>query len=279
LTSAYWYYGLIIVSVILLGVSLSYRKSWKLFVLYLMIAGTIHPFEVAVTLTDGYRFIPGIVFDPQVDSTIGAFVSDLFIIPALAVMINAFSLSWPFILGIAAAFTGIDWFYVKVGVYEHYWWKSIYTGIGLIILYAISKWFWHCLQKKQPSLLFRLLAIYLAYVPLPIIINFVLARLLNVFKFEIYLFSALEKNHPVFNTVYLILTGVVVTLCIGLRLRFRYRLFGIGLLASVNWAIGYYNIFVSPVAMSSQYLTLVPIIGILFVIILFHTAKLDYLFP
>ncbi|WP_285716272.1 hypothetical protein [Pelosinus sp. IPA-1] len=243
-----------------------------------MITGIIHPFEVVVMLTDGYRYIPGIVLDPQTDSTIGAFISDLFIVPALAVVINALSLSWPFILGITAAFTGIDWLYVKIGVYEHYWWKSIYTGSGLIILYAISRWFWHCLQEKKPSLLFRLLAIYLTYIPIPIIINFVLARLLNVFKFEIYLLSALEKNHPVFNNVYLIFTGVVVTLCIGLRLRFRYRLFGIGLLALVSWALEYYNIFVSPIEMSSQYLTLVPLVGVLFVIVLFHIAKLDYLF-
>lgn len=247
-------------------------------VLHLMITGIIHPFEVVVMLTDGYRYIPGIVLDPQTDSTIGAFISDLFIVPALAVVINALSLSWPFILGITAAFTGIDWLYVKIGVYEHYWWKSIYTGSGLIILYAISRWFWHCLQEKKPSLLFRLLAIYLTYIPIPIIINFVLARLLNVFKFEIYLLSALEKNHPVFNNVYLIFTGVVVTLCIGLRLRFRYRLFGIGLLALVSWALEYYNIFVSPIEMSSQYLTLVPLVGVLFVIVLFHIAKLDYLF-
>lgn len=278
LTSAYWYYGLIVISVILLGISLSYRKNWKLLVLHLMIAGVIYPFEVVVILTDGYRFIPGIVLDPQVDSTIGAFVSDFCIVPASAVVINAFSLAWRFTLGIAAVFTGIDWLYVKLGVYEHYWWKSIYTGIGLIILYAISRWLWHCLQGKQPSLLFRLLAIYLTYVPIPIAINFVVARLFNLFKFEIYLVSDLEKNHPVFNNIYLILTGIVVTLCIGLRLRFRYRLLGIALLALVNWAIGYFNIFVSPIEMSSQYLTLVPIIGVLFVIVLFHIAKVDYLF-
>lgn len=230
-------------------------------------------------LTDGYRYLPNIVLDPQVDSTIGAFVSDLFIVPAFAAVINAFSLSWPFILGIAAAFTGIDWLYVKIGVYEHFWWKSIYTGIGIIILYAISRWLWHCLHERQPSLLFRLLAIYLTYAPIPIVINFVVARLLNVFEFKIYLFSALEKNHSVFNTVHLILTGIVITLCIGLRLRFLYRLIGIIFLASVNWALGYYNIFVSPLEMSSQYLTLVPIIGALFVIALFYAAKIDYLFP
>jgi len=279
LSFAYWYYGLIVISVVLLGASLSYRKNWRLLVLHLMVAGIIHPFEVVVMLTGGYYYIPGIVPDPQVDSLIGAFVSDLLIVPASAVAINSFSLSWRFILGIAAIFTGIDWLYVKAGVYVHFWWKSIYTGIGIIILYAISMRLWLGLQEKQPSLVFRLLTIYLTYVPIPIVINFVVSRVFNVFKFEYLLFSALEKNHPVINTLHIILTGVALTLCFGLRLRFRYRLLGIILLPSVNWALGYYNIFVSPIGMSSQYLTLVSIIGMLFVIALVHVAKLNYLFP
>jgi hypothetical protein len=248
-------------------------------VLYFMVAGIIHPFEVIVLLTGGYYFIPGIVSDPQVDSIIGAFVSDLFIVPAVVVAINAFSLSWRFALGSAVVFTGIDRLYVALGIYKHFWWKSIYTGIGIFILYAISKWIWRRLQEKRPALMFRLLAIYLTYIPVPIIINFVVSRLYNAFKFEVFWLSALEKNHPVFNNVHLILTGAFVTFFIGFRLRFRYRFFGILFLASVNWALGYSDIFVSPIKMTSQYLTLVPVMGVLFVIALFRAARLDYIFP
>jgi len=278
LPSAYWYYGLILISVILTGISLYYKKCWRLLVLHIIISGIIHPVELIILLTGGYYYLPGILHDPQIDSGLGAYVSDFFIVPASAVAINAFSLSWHSTLGIAIVFTVIDWLFAKIGIYVHFWWKSIYTGIGLIILYSISKWFWRSFQEKQPSLIFRLLVIYLTYAPIHSIINFVVARLLHAFTFEVTFFTAPERNFPVFNNLHLLLTTIVVTLCIGLRVLFRYRIIGIIPLGAVNWALGYFHIFESAL-LSSQYLTLIPIIGILFIMTMYRIAKLNYLFP
>lgn len=133
---AYWYGGLVIVSLFLLLVALWHKKEYKLLILHLAVAGTIHPFEVLVINFKAYRYMPGIM--PGIgDNILGAYASDLFIVPATTVVISAFSLSWRSRILFAVAFTFIDWYFTVIGIYEHYWWKSIYTGIGIIILYDI----------------------------------------------------------------------------------------------------------------------------------------------
>jgi hypothetical protein len=76
------------------------------------------------------------------------------------------------------------------------------------------------------------------------------------------------------------ITSIVITLCLGLKLRLRYRFAGIAILALINWSIGQYHIFVPRVAdVSAEQLILVPIIAVPIVVMLFGIAKLNYLFP
>lgn len=277
----YWYYALIIISLVLLAGSLIYRRDWRLLVLQVNIAGIIHPFEITVlVLMNGYCYLPGILSDSKLDNYLGSYVSNSFIVPASAVIINAFSLSWGPALTIATIFTGVDWYFTTLGIYKHFWWKSIYTGIGLSILYALSRRIWSGLQEQQPLLIFRLLVIYLTYTPIYNLIIFIANKGGQLFRFQAPWPGNPEKCHQTLFFLYLFITSIIVTLCIGLKLRLRYRLMGMTVLAIINWAIGRYQIFVPQVAdLSAQQLIIVPIITVPIVIILFYLAKLDYLFP
>jgi len=281
LSSAYWYYGLIIISLILLVVSLKHRRDWKLLVLQINVAAIIHPFEIIVfILMNAYQYLPGILPDPKMDNYLGSYVSNSLIIPASAVIINAFSLSMGYTLGIAALFTSIDWYFAVMGIYKHFWWRSIYTGVGLSILYTLSKRIWTGLQEQRPSLTFRLLVIYLTYAPIYNVIIFLLNKGGQLFRFQVQWAGDPEKIHQGFFFIYLFITSVIVTLCIGLKLRLRYRLLGIIALILLNWAIGQYHVFVPQVAgISAHQLSLVAIITVSIVIFLFLKAKLNYLFP
>ncbi|HAK73024.1 MAG TPA: hypothetical protein DCP36_04535 [Sporomusaceae bacterium] len=281
LSSANWYYGLIIISLALLVLSLRYRRDWKLLVLHINVAAIIHPFEILVLIIlNGYQYLPGILPDPKLDNYLGSYISNSLIVPASAVIINAFSLPQGYTLGFAALFTGIDWYFTVLGIYKHLWWKSIYTGIGISVLYAMSKRIWAGLQEKRPSLLVRLLVIYLTYTPIYTIILFLLNKGGHLFRFQVQWAGELEKVHQGLFYVYLFITGIIVTLSIGLKLRLRYRLLGIVVLVLLNWAIGQYDIFVSQVAgISAHQLILVTIIAVFITILLFLMAKLNYLFP
>lgn len=279
--SACMYYGLGIFGLALMVVSLLYKRDWKLFVLHISIAAIIHPFEIAVLIIgEGYRYLPGILADPQLDNYIGSYISNLLIVPASAVIINAFSLSWIYELGIAAIFTVIDWYFTTIGIYQHMWWKSAYTGLGLVILYQIGRWIWSGLQEKQPRLRFRLFIIYLTYALIHNLFVFIVNQSGQLFRFQVPWPGDPEKYHQGLFYLYLFFTSVIITLCIGLKVRLRYRLAGLASLGLLYWSIGKYHIFVSHMSgVASWQLIIVPIIVTPVVIRLFSMAKLDYLFP
>ena len=276
---AYWYYGLVVVSLVLLIMALRHRRDWKLLVLHLNLFSIIHPFEVFVLATNGYCYIPSI--SPTVaDYFLGAYISDLFIVPALAVVISAFSLSWRSILCIAAIFTGIDWFFTVLGIYQHFWWKSIYTGIGLIVLYSISGWLWTGLREHRQALPFRFLIIHLTYFSLQSVITFAANRGGQLFKMQIaYLQLPPENMHSILVSAYQLIVSVTVVLCIGLKIPLLYRTLGIGVIVALNWAIGHFGIFVPQVEITPHHLILIPVVAVALLIVLFRAAKLDYLFP
>lgn len=279
--SAYWYYGLVVIALVLLAASLIHRKDWKLLVLQLTIAGIIHPFEIVVLiLMDAYRYSPGILADLRLDNYLGSYISNSLIVPVFAVVINAFSLSWEYMVGIAVIFTGIDWYFATLGIYQHFWWKSAYTGIGLSILYEISRRIWSGLQETSRCPIFRFTVIYLTYASLHNLIVFLANQGGQLFRFQVPLTGDPEKYHQGFFYLYLLATSVIITLLIGLKLPLHYRVLGVAFLTFVYWIIGEYHIFVSRVEyISAWQLILVPIIVVPIVMCLFRLAKLDYIFP
>lgn len=75
-------------------------------------------------------------------------------------------------------------------------------------------------------------------------------------------------------------TSLIVTLCIGLKLRLCYRLLGIAMLALLNWSLEQYYIFVPClINVSGLQLILVSMVTIPIIAVLFKVANLDYLFP
>lgn len=279
MSAAYFYWGLIVIGFVLLISALLYRRDWKLLVLHLSISSIIHPFEVIVMSTHGYIYKPGILTVPAGDNFLGAFISDLLVVPASAVFIQAFALSWGPILCIAAVFTGVDWFFMALGIFQHFWWKSIYTGIGLIILYAISVWLWTGLKARHQSLPFRLLVIHLTYFAIQSALFFAINRGGQLFFLHVPFLDFMPEPRVIPMSVYQLIVSITVVICIGLKIPLRYRAIGICFIVALNWAIGYFGVFVPVVSITSHLLILGPIGAIALLTVLFKAAKLDYLFP
>ena len=277
---AYWYGGLVFVSIIMVFAALWYKKDYKLLVLHLAVTGIIHPFEVLIMNFDGYRYVPGIM--PGIgDNILGAYISDLFFVPATAVVISAFSLSWRFRVLFAIVLTFFDWYFTVLGIYEHYWWRSIYTGIGIVSLYYISNWLWQGLQSITPAPLFRLLVIYLSYVSLHSFVNFLVNRGYSLYTMQVaswHFGDDLTRASFLVN-IHLSITAILVALSIGLAMSFRYRLVGVGIILAIYWAIGYFGVFIPFANISSFHLALIPFAVIPWLTILYNSARLSYLFP
>lgn len=248
--------------------------------LQLSVSSIIHPLEVAVFVTNGYNYYPNIL-PAGADYFMGAFVSNVLFVPASAVFINVFSLSWWSVLFIAAGITGIDWYFTVLGIYQHFWWKSIYTGVGLLVLYAISRWYWHGLSKDWPGVFFRLLVIYLTYFAIQGIIIFAANRGGQLFTLKMACIPLADSSQmlSLVFSIYQYIASIVAALCIGLRMPFYCRILGIVIIAGMNWAIGYFGIFVSYMNITPNHLILAYLAAIPLLWLLFRAAKLDYLFP
>ncbi|MFX3635740.1 MAG: hypothetical protein ACE3L7_13620 [Candidatus Pristimantibacillus sp.] len=162
------YLLLIVISLMLFAFSWHKSKHAKIIIpFYICISGIIYIFELVVYIIfDSYHYMPGVFTDRFYDSAFGAVVSNGFIAPSTCIFIAIFGLGFWWILLIAAGFMGIEQTFIHLGIYEHVWWKTIYTGIGLTILFLTGKWIWHKIGKADNHYLFRLIVLYLINVSL-----------------------------------------------------------------------------------------------------------------
>jgi hypothetical protein len=83
-----------------------------------------------------YQYFPKIIkHNAYYDSNVGALVSNLMIVPTLAVFIAVFELNWIWKTFFVLFLTFTEILFVNINIYVHYWWKTIYTTLGLFFVY------------------------------------------------------------------------------------------------------------------------------------------------
>lgn len=74
-------------------------------------------------------------------------------------LISAFSLRFYWAALVAVFFMLVEVFFLKKGLYIHYWWKTYFTGIGaFILLLAMKKWY--AALRAGTHAVWRVLAFY-----------------------------------------------------------------------------------------------------------------------
>ncbi|CAN7273381.1 hypothetical protein LJR153_001298 [Paenibacillus sp. LjRoot153] len=87
-----------------------------------------------------YLYHPKIIkYNTYYDSHLGALTSNLFAVPVVATIISVFQLSWVWIILATVLFGGIEWLFVELQIYTLHWWRIIYTVIGLLVYFPLSK--------------------------------------------------------------------------------------------------------------------------------------------
>ncbi|WP_133257528.1 hypothetical protein [Paenibacillus montanisoli] len=115
------------------------RAAWPL-ILLLSFSGMIYVFEFFIfILHDCYRYSPHLVGISYYDNALGAVCSNLLAVPVAAAYIAVYRLNWRWIVCLALAFGGIEWSFLQLGVYEHYWWKTAYTILLLLVFFRFSR--------------------------------------------------------------------------------------------------------------------------------------------
>jgi hypothetical protein len=100
-----------------------------------------------------YRYKPALLRNKNLDSILGAIFSQAIFIPFTAVYISVFHLGWKFKLLASLYFATIEHLFVRMGIYTHYWWKTIYTLTLLPVYFTITSKWEELLKKRNPVIL------------------------------------------------------------------------------------------------------------------------------
>lgn len=143
------YLLLTIAAVSTMGYLMIRTRSLYPFVLFLAFGGMIYLFEYFILiLFRAYRYMPGVLEDPVYDSLLGASVSNLLTIPSIAAALLVLMLRKRWILFFALLLTGVEWLFLKRGIFEHYWWRLPYTTINIAFFLSLAM-YWHKQLEKE----------------------------------------------------------------------------------------------------------------------------------
>lgn len=136
-----WFVLLGVSTLIELALILIKAKRPKLMLaFFLTVSGITFFYEMSIlSYFKAYAYYPMLIPDSPPDDYIAGNLFSQFSVSATAVLISVFNLKnyWFFIF--AAAYGLIEELFLKMGVYEHYWYRTWMTVISLLLLFWITK--------------------------------------------------------------------------------------------------------------------------------------------
>ncbi|WP_428909545.1 hypothetical protein [Niallia sp. Krafla_26] len=149
----YWYFILIFGSLLLFVFTLwkSFIPRARAILIFFYIGGLAYILEYVIkVIFRSYDYFPHILENAWFDSLFGATISQGIFVPTVAMCIVAFGINTLWVIGICILIMGIEEGFIRLGIYEHHWWKTIYTGILIFIGFNMAKWWDRMLINRKP---------------------------------------------------------------------------------------------------------------------------------
>lgn len=184
--------------------------------LLLFMTGIGFLFEfIILVLLRSYEYDPDLLSNWYYDNLMGAIASDAFSLPAIATYVAVFRLApiWFFVF--AGVFYGVEKVFTDLNVYHHFWWRTYYTSIALVLYFWIAKTWLRKLQLA-PTRLTRTIMIYFISFPLVATMQFALTGIFGTHRFVVGLFENLERDQVTGATLYCLVFAACITLTIRL---------------------------------------------------------------
>ncbi|WP_413309650.1 hypothetical protein AA0X95_13530 [Bacillus sp. 1P10SD] len=143
--------ALCLIHICLLGITFYKNKNRKnIFVLLVSNMGFAYLFEYFVfNVFKGYKYKPNIVRNKFFDSIFGAVLSQAIFVPFTSVFLTATNSGWLKKLLASVYFSLVELLFLRLGVYKHTWWKTIYTFIMIPVYFKLSDIWYHFILKKN----------------------------------------------------------------------------------------------------------------------------------
>ena len=96
---------------------------------------------VLLTITNGYRYLPRLMNDAFLDSIAGNYFSQLALTStSILIVIYKLPTIWSFIF--AGAYFLIEELFLELGIYQHFWYRTWYTPIAVLLMFwTVKKWY------------------------------------------------------------------------------------------------------------------------------------------
>lgn len=196
--NSYWYGGLVVISLLLLGFTLWKKRDGRLLVLHCGLAGLIDPLEYFILiLYPAYQYFPSVTGSLWIDNMIGSFFSNDFIVPAVAVAAAAFHPRVFWLLLFAALFMGVEWLFLSIDLYGHFWWNILYSGLGIFLFLLIGRHLWTLIQRDSMNKPILFLYIFFVFLFIYGPFHFLQAHLLDVHDLTVGWFPDQIRDHIV----------------------------------------------------------------------------------
>lgn len=151
----FWYYLVVAIGLALLIYTMIKKRNFAdLLSFFLAIASFAYLCEVLVLFVFGsYQYKPGVFTDSVAENIFGHLLCNGFFWGGTAVFVAAFSLKSLWILLISIGYMLVEVFFLKIGAYEHHWWKLYITGAAAFVIFTVGKWWFSALQCKKNKFL------------------------------------------------------------------------------------------------------------------------------
>ncbi|MFJ5763041.1 hypothetical protein ACIQAA_28780 [Neobacillus sp. NPDC093182] len=152
---------LFIIHTSMIGYSFYKSKNKKqLFTLLMADIGFAYLLEyVVLNVFHAYTYKPRIIKKNFFDNVFGAILSQGIFVPFTAVFSTVVKIGWVGKLLGGVYFTLIELLFLRLKVYKHNWWRTIFTLILIPLYFKISDWWNILLGKRNP--LVRFISLFL----------------------------------------------------------------------------------------------------------------------
>ncbi len=233
--------ALVVISIIIFIISWVKASNKRVVPFFLCIIGLIFFVEYLIlVIFKSYEYYPKVFNNAYFDNILGANISNGFIVPSVTLLIAVFNLGFWWIIFIILGFVGIEVLFLHLDIYEHFWWKTIYTSIGLLINFNLGKWIWRLIQNHLDWFQLRFSILYFTNVAIQSTLTFYLAALFELFIFNVNWFQDPIRGHFAFITLYFFIDSVIYSLFVVKRVHWFWQALFIFSLFCINY--WFYNI-------------------------------------
>jgi hypothetical protein len=242
-SSTVWYILLFITSVVTLAFALK-KSGYRKFTIAFTAAtlGLVFYIEsVVVIVLNAYAYHPGIVpGDPFQETVLGNMFSQVSISSSSALAI-VYCLSFLWYVIIAFIYFCIDVLFVRLNIYEHYWYKSVYTLIGFIPLFLLIKLWYRKLVVSSKKALHNVTVLLGVNAVMAVLFTMPL-KIARVQVFAIPFFEDASKSHTTTNLLYTLIIQPLFILIFSLKTHWRYKVLLLGVLFFLRYLLYHFGV-------------------------------------